>query len=296
MKPAGEMIVDAARGDLLERERDHRERIRIVGAAEVAEQQLEIRWARELRALTKSTRLRIERAREAARTALDRLGPWQSRAVRLRTLEAGDQILRCRLEPIRIRRLERAELAHEAEQLRPGHVRGAEHGPALRIGEHVHRPAAAVLHREQRAHVDGIHIGPLLAIDLDADEVRVDVRGDLLALERLVLHDVAPVARRVAHTHEHELALAPRAIECLVAPRVPAHRVVRVLEQIRAGLEREAIRERMHGLAARCVRRREPRREDGIRERHTGQRRIPGRATPAAARGDHEQGAPPHRT
>jgi hypothetical protein len=69
---------------------------------------------------------------------------------------------------------------------------------------------------------------------------------------------------------------------------------VGVLQEIRARLEREAIRERMHGLAARRRRRREARREHRIGERHAGQGRIAGLYTPAAARGHHEQRTPPH--
>ena len=54
------------------------------------------------------------------------------------------------------------------------------------------------------------------------------------ALERLVRHDVAPVARAVADRDEERLVLGPRALERLVAPRVPVHRVVGVLEEVRA--------------------------------------------------------------
>ena len=40
---------------------------------------------------------------------------------------------------------------------------------------------------------------------------------------------------------EHRLVLAPGARESLVAPRVPVHRVVRVLQQVGAGFARQAV-------------------------------------------------------
>src|SRR3712207_7355348 len=47
-----------------------------------------------------------------------------------------------------------------------------------------------------------VEVGPLLAVDLDRDEVRVEERRRLGILERLALHDVAPVAGRVADRQE----------------------------------------------------------------------------------------------
>ncbi len=108
--------------------------------------------------------------------------------------------------------------------------------------EHGHRPAAPAGHGLHGLHVDLVHVGPLLAIHLDVDEEPVHERGDLVVLERLALHDVTPVAGRVAHREQHRPVLARGPLEGLRAPRVPVHRVVGVLEQVRAGLGGEAIR------------------------------------------------------
>src|SRR5262249_59716539 len=89
--------------------------------------------------------------------------------------------------------------------------------------------------------VDVVDGGPVLAVHLDADEVLVEVLGDLLVAERLALHDVAPVARAVADRQEDELALLLGLGERLLAPRVPVHGVVGVLEQVGAGLAGEAV-------------------------------------------------------
>ena len=102
--------------------------------------------------------------------------------------------------------------------------------------ERVQRPAAGAGHRLHRVHVDRVDVRALLAVDLDADQPLVHRRGDVLMLERLALHHVAPVARGVADRDEHGLVLGAGALERLVAPRVPVDGVLRVLEQVRRGL------------------------------------------------------------
>ncbi len=105
----------------------------------------------------------------------------------------------------------------------------------LQVGRQpdAHRPAARSGRRLHERHVDAIDVGPLLAIDLDRDEVLVQHRRDVGVLERLVLHHVAPVAGRVADREKDRLVLGARPRERLVAPRIPVDRIVRVLEQIR---------------------------------------------------------------
>src|SRR4029078_13651637 len=55
-----------------------------------------------------------------------------------------------------------------------------------------------------------------------------------------LLH-VTPVASRIADRQEDRLGLAARLLERLVAPRVPVHRVVRVLQKIGAALAGETV-------------------------------------------------------
>ena len=78
----------------------------------------------------------------------------------------------------------------------------------------VDRPAAGP--RQSKSHVTPctglVDVGPLLAVDLDADEkTRSSARGDLLVLERLAFHHVAPVARRVADRDQERLVQLARA-------------------------------------------------------------------------------------
>ena len=90
-------------------------------------------------------------------------------------------------------------------------VRAAEERLALGRQEDGHRPAAVPGQRDDRVHVDRVEVGPLLAVDLDADEVLVHQRRRLRVLERLVLHHVAPVARGVADREQDRPVLVPRA-------------------------------------------------------------------------------------
>src|SRR5918997_237835 len=69
--------------------------------------------------------------------------------------------------------------------------------------EYRHRPATMAGHRLDGGHVDRVDVRALLAVHLDVDEVLVHDPGGRLVLERLALHDVAPVAGRVAYTEQY---------------------------------------------------------------------------------------------
>jgi hypothetical protein len=79
-----------------------------------------------------------------------------------------------------------------------------------------------------------VEVGPLLAVDLDADEGGVEDAGDLFVPERFPFHDVAPMAGRVADGKEDGLVLPPRPLEGLVPPGEPVHGIAGVLKEIRA--------------------------------------------------------------
>ena len=114
----------------------------------------------------------------------------------------------------------------------------------LAIGrqEHAHRPTTLAGHGLDGVHVDAIDIGPLFAVDLDVHEVVVHVRGRVGILERLVRHDMAPVARRVSDREEdRDVTLLGRG-ERGVAPLEPIDRVAGMLQQIRARGLGKAIR------------------------------------------------------
>ena len=117
---------------------------------------------------------------------------------------------------------------------------GEERAPVGRA-HHRHRPAALAGHGLRGLHVDVVDVGPLLAVDLHVHEVAVHHRGDVVVLEALVGHHVAPVAGRVADRQQDRDVPLGRRRERLVAPRVPVDRVVGVLPQVRAGLVGESV-------------------------------------------------------
>ena len=107
--------------------------------------------------------------------------------------------------------------------------------------DHAHGPSAAPGQRLDSVHVDRVDVRALLTVDLDRHEAAVEQGGDLVVLERLVRHDVAPVARRVAHGQEHGPVLGTGARERIVTPFEPVDRVVGVLAQVWAGRRAEAV-------------------------------------------------------
>ena len=121
-------------------------------------------------------------------------------------------------------------------------VRTGEDRFEIRRDEHRHRPPPlAVVHRDGRRHVDIVQIGTFLTVDFDIDEVLVHDRGDSFILEGLPLHDVAPVARRVANGQQNQLVFAAGALQGLGTPGVPLYGIVGVLEQIGTGFVNQSV-------------------------------------------------------
>ena len=107
--------------------------------------------------------------------------------------------------------------------------------------KHRHRPAALAGHGLHGLHVDAIDVGPLFAIDLYVDEVVVHEARGLFVLERLVRHDVAPVAGGVADAQQDRLVFALGGLQRLGSPRVPVDGVIGVLEEVGARFVGEAV-------------------------------------------------------
>src|SRR5207244_3580899 len=84
-------------------------------------------------------------------------------------------------------------------------VRAAEERLAVGREEDGHRPTALARQRDDRVHVERVDVEPLLTVNLDANEPLVHQLRGLVVLERLVLHDVAPVARGVADGEQDRL-------------------------------------------------------------------------------------------
>ena len=249
---AAELVIDAAG--------EHRVEGRL-GDLELAasEQQLKRRGGRELRGATEAALLGVcpgakrpdRRFQEALVRGLggglelpDRAEPGA------RLGRALPQLLALARKCIDHRLHHHPEARHAAALL-GREVGAAKERHSVGVAEDRHRPAAAPAHRLHRLHVEGVDVGALLAVDLDVDEVLVHVGGRPGVLEGLALHHVAPVAGGVADGEQDRTVLIARTGQRLGAPRVPVDRVVAVLEQVGAGLLRQAVRHHFQSSAGR---------------------------------------------
>ena len=139
------------------------------------------------------------------------------------------------------------DLAQDARKARATIAgRGREIGASperacLAVEEHGQWPPALLTKAVQGAHVDGIDVGALLAIDLDVDEQLVHDRGGGRILEALVRHDMAPMAGCVTHRQQDGFARSLGFRQRARAPRPPVDRVVLVLQEVGTDLAREPV-------------------------------------------------------
>jgi len=255
VESAAELIADPARSHRVELRFRHRARRGMARriAQPPAPQEIEVHDRGKLRRSSESAVHGVERGGKRIRAI--RRERRDRRSLGLRSIDRcqrGEQLVAGLLE---LGAALDPRFVHAREQLDqprpPGHGVRRKVRPAierLEIGgeKRVQRPAAAEPHRLHRRHVDPIDVGALLAVDLDRHEIAVQQFGDRIVLERFALHDVAPVAGRVADREEDRLVLAPRARERFLAPRIPVHGIHRVLQQVGALLAAQAIRPARH--------------------------------------------------
>ena len=122
-----------------------------------------------------------------------------------------------------------------------GVIGAAVERPAFRSQEDRHRPASLAGHGHHRLHIKTIDIGPLLTVDLDAHKMFVHERRGLRVFERLMRHDVAPMAGGVSDAQEDGFIQFLGHGKRLRAPGIPFHRILGVLKQVRGGGVREFI-------------------------------------------------------
>ncbi len=247
---AAELVVDAAARHPLAGVRRHLQRALRAGAGVVPQQELDHHGRRELR-------------RPAEPAALRVVLPGQPEQRLGQLLLAGHLVAAHGQLPARqVPRDLPGDLADLVAPLLPGLPDTLQHLPERRhavpgggreVGaeverlrvrgeEHRHRPAALPGRRLHRLHVHGVDVRPLLAVDLDVDEVRVHLVGGGLVLEGLVGHDVAPVAAGVADAQQHRHVAPPRLREGLLGPGPPVDGVVGVLEEVGGRGLRKSVR------------------------------------------------------
>ncbi len=118
----------------------------------------------------------------------------------------------------------------------------------VRRQEHGQRPAAGALDQQLMGElVDLVQVRPFFPVYLDVDKQLVHQRRGSGVLERLMGHHVTPVTGRVAHRQQDRLVFFPRPVQGFRAPWIPVHRVIRMLQQIRAGLGSKMVGGGGHG-------------------------------------------------
>jgi hypothetical protein len=251
MEAAAELIVHAALGHVVERGASHGESVVVVESAGEAQQQANFHRVREFRRVAETAVGRVEAAREFPAGVFENVGaklPGRRRQVQGRLQMLGQMaglfvddlalVLPC-LGDVQ----EQPPKRWQAVAVIGREIGAAVEGFAIGRQEHRHRPAAALCQNLHRGHVDLVEIGPFFAIDFDADEMLVENLGRFRVLEALVLHDVAPMARRVADAEENRAVQLFRLGKRLVAPGEPIDGIVRVLAQVGAGFVEQAIGE-----------------------------------------------------
>ena len=137
----------------------------------------------------------------------------------------------------------RGDIPQQLHEHRRRVVGAAVKRPAVGQQEVGHGPAAVAGHQLHAGHIHLVKVGILLPIQFDADEPAVEQARHLHIVETLHLHHMAPVAGAVADGQEHRLVLGLSGGEGLLAPGIPVHRIVGVLEQVGGVLQNQAVDE-----------------------------------------------------
>src|SRR4029077_20622748 len=94
------------------------------------------------------------------------------------------------------------------------------------------RPAALSADGLHRGLIAAVHVGALVAINLDGDEMLVDNGGNFRALVGLAVHYMAPVAPHRADIEQDRLVLPLRGLKGLSAPLMPVDGLVHGRAQV----------------------------------------------------------------
>ena len=249
VEAAAELVVDAARRHSVERAEDHGAHglARRIGPA--LEQECDGRRVRELRLRSEPAVDLVERGAHLRHRGFDCLLAHLSRSRLVQILfdEATDGRRLCAdlvapLTPGGEDAFEDGAKARPAVLPVRREVRAAvEHFP-LGCKERGERPAALARQCLHGALIARVHVGPLVAVHLDADEIRIEEFGEGGVLVRFAIHDVAPVAPDGADVEQHG-ALEPRGrVEGLASPGVPVDGLMGGALQVRGGGGGESVR------------------------------------------------------
>src|SRR6059036_1648869 len=252
MESTAHVVADSAFRHPSQRLLDHLTHPVLARVVPAGEQKLHGRRVRELGRRAETAVANVELAGHLAR------GPLQGRRgdlAELRFVKRLSHVAADRCRALRhlfpLLAIEARHLFEHGEEARPavvvllrGEVGAAEENFALGRETRREGPAALTGERLHGALVARIHVGPLVAVHLDAHEVAIEGLGDACVLIRLAVHDVAPVAPHGADVQEDRLILGARPRERRLAPGMPVHRLVGGGFEVGGGFGCEEIRHR----------------------------------------------------
>ena len=245
---AAEMVKNAAAVHLLQREFRHCAQRSVLPQLRLPQQEEEVLRRGELRRGAEAAVILVKGGAELFGRFFEHalVGPARSRRGLARQIR-GD-LRPCFQERLPVALPAVGQRAQQGQQADPAaaalarQIGAGEEGLLLRRQDHGQGPAAAAGQRGADLHIHGVHVGPLLAVDLDGHVVAVQHRGDGLVLEGLARHHMAPVAGGVADGEKDGLVLPPGLLKGFRTPRIPIYRVFRVLQQIGRALVCQMIR------------------------------------------------------
>ena len=262
MEPAAHVVSDPALRHARERLLDDLARPVLARVVPAGEQEVDGRGVGELRRIAEAAVADIEQAGHLGGRRVEDRGrhlPALRLVERFRDVPA-DRLGALRdpgaIAPVQLRHLfqDRDEPGAAVVVVLGWEVGAAEEDLAVRREECREWPADLPGQRLDGTLIAGIHVGPLVAVHLDADEVAVQDLRHLRILVRLAVHHMAPVAPHRADVEEDRLLFGPRLGERRLAPGTPVHRLMGGGLEVGGGLGREQV-----GHGVECTRNFEPR-------------------------------------
>ena len=254
---AAKLVVNPTRRHLVAHVQHHALRLLVVRTPGISQEQLRLAWLRKFRRAAEAAVARVVRFLEAQAGVLEHGGG--ERELGVGGIGFGHRLHACvhfgggSEQVVAARFPQLMDVFQELQKTRTTVARvrrkisAAVERFQIRRQKNIHGPAAGAGRGLHEGHVNLVHVRPLLAVHLDADEVFVEIRADLFVLKRFAFHDVAPMAGRVADAQEDGLVFAAGFRERLVVPREPVHGIVRVLEEVGGFFARETVGVRVAG-------------------------------------------------
>jgi len=103
----------------------------------------------------------------------------------------------------------------------------------VRCEENRHGPTTRAGHGNGSLHIYSIYIRTFFPIHLDADKFLIHQSSSFRIFETFFPHAVAPVAGSITDTQKDGLIFSFSFTQCFFSPRVPFHRIISMLKQVK---------------------------------------------------------------